>query len=279
MRLCLDHVRLGEPFGLERRRLTYRSRARELCLRLALRLDPRLLCTGLSGDAHGVCLPARRGLRLQSLGCRHGARCKRHGELRVGRHRRDNIDADDLHPVRARHAVGVLDRRAHLLLIVHRIVDKLLHFLLLLALHEHPGHSLHGGTGSRGGHVERLGVVDRPDERCERGERLLQHVVPQLGDVRRNVAELPRDRHRLRCHRRGHLGVEDAPVHGGVHLHVDVIGGRRLNLLQVVGLDLQGDELLEPMVFVPKEVRVAPWQHTLLPVVLRDCGVALVNSH
>lgn len=127
------------------------------------------------------------------------------------------------------------------------------------------------------GHVEAVRVVHPADEHREGGDRLLQHVHPKLGHVRRDRLLLG-DRHRLRGHGRRQGRVHDAPGHRRCDLHRDVVRARGLDLLEVVGLDLQGHELLEAPILVVQEMRVTALQDLLLPVVLGHRRVPLVHG-
>ena len=75
------------------------------------------------------------------------------------------------------------------------------------------------------------------------------------------------------------LNIHHLPDHDRVGLQSDIISRRRLNVFQVVRLNLEGHELLELPVPVREHMRVAPGQDLLDAVILRhSCVPAIAAS-
>ena len=68
-------------------------------------------------------------------------------------------------------------------------------------------------------------------------------------------------------------GAEEA------HHHINIVGGGRLDLLELIGLDLKRHKLFELPVLVREEMRVPALEDALLAIVLRHRRVALIDGH
>ena len=145
----------------------------------------------------------------------------------------------------------MFDRRVHLRAIKHRVINtegSLRNVCLgLVAIHTSSNRvRRHGRLRGCGilalivcGHVERRRKIHGADETGERGNRLLAHISPKLGDICADIT-----RTAGRCHGLSGVGgcshnVRDFPVHGAGYIHFDVISTRRHDRLEIIGLDLQ----------------------------------------
>mmetsp|Transcript_5556 Transcript_5556/g.10118 ORF Transcript_5556/g.10118 Transcript_5556/m.10118 type:complete len:359 (+) Transcript_5556:1182-2258(+) len=126
--------------------------------------------------------------------------------------------------------------------------------------------------------MERVRIIDGCNERRQRRDGLLENVLPELGNVRADVARPPTYGHCLRSECSRALNVNNAPVDGRCDIHDDVVGTRGLDSLEIIRLNLYRHKLFELPVLVIKEVHGSARQDDLLTVVLSDSRVTFVHG-
>mmetsp|Transcript_51676 Transcript_51676/g.58561 ORF Transcript_51676/g.58561 Transcript_51676/m.58561 type:complete len:217 (+) Transcript_51676:429-1079(+) len=201
----------------------------------------------------------------------------------VGRNGTDNVDTDNLHSVRFCNFIGVTNRIIQLFIVVEIELNG------RFVVGNTTRCQLHGiGHGhwkiplivprslGDSGRCHGIRKVDGAYKVSQRGLRLFEDIVPQLGSVLIGFRSVRV--HRLDAISDGGIYICHPPQDGGIDQHNDIVGRGCLIAFEVVRLDLGGDKFLEFVVAVCQEIHRATFQNSLLSVVLSDGHISLING-